>query len=408
MPTSLDLRAERARIWEGAKALLAQAEADNRNFTAEEQASWDRHQADIDDLTGRIERQEAAELRDRELTADPTFTGAPTRDETDSYDEAFSRYLLRGEQGLNAEQRGLLAERRDTTPQGTTPDSAGGYLVPEGFVNDVIEALKAYGGVRNFGQVLPTTSGGDLPYPTIDETGEKGARIDENSLVDQSDMTFGSVALKAFTYTSKIIKVSLQLLQDEAVNVEGRLPTWLGTRIARITNEEFTTGNGTGQPQGVVTAAPEGHEATGAGITWPDLVELVHSVDPAYRDLPTCQWMFSDAFLKAAKLLKDGEDRPLWTPGIAVREPDTLMGYRYTINQDVAAPAAGQKSAVFGDGSAYIIRDVRAFTLLRLTERYADYLQVGFLGFSRHDGRAVFANTTTQAPFKHLAHPSGS
>ena len=250
---------------------------------------------------------------------------------------------------------------------------------------------------------MSTATGQNIPWPNTDDTANKGERVDENAQHGETNVEFGSSTLRAFTYSSRIVKVSRQLLQDDATNIEGRLPQWLARRIARITNEEMTTGgSGPGSPEGVVSASGQGHEAASEdSVSYEDTVELIHSVDPAYRE--NGRWMFADSTLKAFKMLKDEHGRPLWVPGVAVREPDTIGGYGYIVNQDMSGPGEGNVSAIFGDGSYYIIRDVLEFTLLRLEERYADSLQVGFLGFSRHDGRSVFAG---DAPFKHLVHPS--
>lgn len=401
MSTALDLRAERARIWENeAKPLVEQAEVEGRNLSAEEREKFDNAEKAIDELTERIERQERAQQREMELAAS-TREQAPrveTPGEQPSYDRAFWNWAKRGMRGLSDEERSLMEQRQ----QGVTDDADGGFLVPEGFMDQIQEALKWYGGVRDFAQVMTTSTGQDIPWPKMDETSTKGARIDENTEVGDQDVTFGSVTLKAFTYTSKIVKVSRQLLQDDGTNMESRLPDWLATRIGRILNEEMTTGDGSDKPQGVVEAASQGHEAAASdAISYEDIVELIHSVDPAYRD--NAQFMFSDSMLKSLKKLTDDQDRPLWVPGVATREPDTILGYGYILNQDMDGPGSGNKSAIFGDGSYYIVRDVLDFTLLRLDERYADYLQVGFLGFSRHDGRAVFEG---DAPFKYLEHPS--
>lgn len=409
MPTALDLRAERARIWQGNKELLDKAESENRALTAEERQEWDRRESEMDDLAARISDLEAAQRREMELAADPNFTGNDDRTnlgdgaDTDALHRAFWQYVKRGMKSLDGDDHRMLEQRAtEVRAQGTTPDSAGGYLVPEGFVADIQQALKAYGGVREWAQSMPTTSGNNLPWPKMDDTGNKGARVDENTQHAEQNMTFDSVTLRAFTYSSKIVRVSMQLLQDDGTNIEGRLPQWLATRIARITNEEMTLADGNDKPQGIVTAAGAGRTAaTPTGLSYPDFVELIHSVDPAYRR--NARWMFNDTFLKTAKLLKDNDDRPLWVPGVAVREPDVLAGYSYVINQDMASPGANNVSAVFGDGSYYMVRDVLEFTLLRLEERYADFLQVGFLGFSRHDGRAVFEG---DAPFKKLTHPA--
>ena len=130
---------------------------------------------------------------------------------------------------------------------------------------------------------------------------------------------------------------------------------------------------------------------------------LEHSVDPSYR--LGAQWMFHDAVLQELKQLSDGQNRPLWLPGVSVGEPDTILRYSYVINQHMPAPvggawSTGDRAIVFGDMSYYWIRDVRGFSIIRLDERYADNLQVGFLAFARADGALIDAGTH---PIRHLA-----
>ena len=188
--------------------------------------------------------------------------------------------------------------------------------------------------------------------------------------------------------------VSLQLLQDSAFDLNSFLVDKLGTRIARITNRHFTVGTGSGQPNGLVTASTTGQTgASGqtASIIYDDLVELEHSVDPAYR--AKAKFMFHDQTLKTLKKLKDGYGRPLWLPGIAVKEPDTINGYGYAVNQHMPTMAADAKSVVFGDLKSYFIRRVNNPIVMRLAERYADAGQVGFIVWQRFDGTLVDAGT---------------
>jgi HK97 family phage major capsid protein len=137
-----------------------------------------------------------------------------------------------------------------------------------------------------------------------------------------------------------------------------------------------------------VTAATVGPTgAAAAKIAYDELIDLEHSVDPAYREAGACRFMFHDSTLKELKKLKDDQKRPLWLPGLAVREPDTILGYAYTVNQHMPVLAANAKAVLFGDFSKYIIRDVMAVSLFRMTDsKYTEKGQVGFLAFSRHDG----------------------
>jgi HK97 family phage major capsid protein len=168
----------------------------------------------------------------------------------------------------------------------------------------------------------------------------------------------------------------------------------LGTRIGRITNRDFTLGTGSANPNGIVNAATLGKTgATGqqASVIYGDLVDLEHSVDPAYR--AGARFMMHDQSLKVIKKLVDSQGRPLWMPGLVGGAPDTILGYPFTINQDLATMATSAKSILFGDFSKYIIRDVAEVSVLRLDERFAEFHQVAFLAFARVDGDLLDAGT---------------
>ena len=191
-------------------------------------------------------------------------------------------------------------------------------------------------------------------------------------------------------YSSKTVAVPIELLQDSNADIEAFVNNRLITRLGRITNKHFTVGTGSSQPSGVLTGATLG--VTGAkaqvdSVTYDDLVELEHSLDPAYREGGRCAFMFADTTLKAIKKLKDGQGRPLWLPGIDVKEPASILGYRYVINQSVPAMAATAKSVLFGDFSKYVIRDAMGITMYRFADSaFAQKGQVGFLAFMRSGG----------------------
>jgi HK97 family phage major capsid protein len=254
----------------------------------------------------------------------------------------------------------------------------------------MVETMKFYGAMRQVSEVITTATGATLPWPTNDDTANVGAILSENTQVTEQDVTLGQQDIGAYMYTSKLVRVSLQLLQDSVLDFETWLARKLGERIGRIQNTHFTTGTGTAQPEGVQTNATIGK--TGASgqttsVTYDDLVDLVHSVDPAYRNSGRVQFMMADSTLGAVRKLKDSQNRPLWEPSVQVGVPDRVLGYSYIVNQDMPAMAASAKSILFGDFFAgYLIRDVQDIQTLRLSERYADYLQLGFLAFARADG----------------------
>jgi HK97 family phage major capsid protein len=244
--------------------------------------------------------------------------------------------------------------------------------------------------MRQVAETITTESGVTLPWPTNDDTGNVGAILAENTQVTEQDVTLGQQDIGAFMYTSKLVRVSLQLLNDSVLDFENWLARKLGERIGRIQNTHFTTGTGTAQPEGIQTNAVVGKTgATGqtTSVTGDDLIDLVHSVDPAYRNSGRVQFMLADGTLGSVRKLKDGNGQYLWQPSVQSGVPDRILGYGYTVNQDMPTMAASAKSILFGDFFAgYLIRDVQDVQTLRLAERYADFLQVGFLAFARADG----------------------
>jgi HK97 family phage major capsid protein len=188
----------------------------------------------------------------------------------------------------------------------------------------------------------------------------------------------------------------------------------LGTRLGRLKNFKCTVGTGTNEPFGIVPAAVAagntvaGPTGTSTGWTYNNLVDLMHGVDPAYRDNQFSSFMFNDTTLKITRKLADSANRPLWQPGLNAGFgsgfPSTILDKPYVINNDMASMAPNADSALFGDLSKYKVRNVAdGITVMRLTERYADYLQVGFLAFMRFDGQLLDAGTHPIAVFVNSA-----
>jgi HK97 family phage major capsid protein len=259
--------------------------------------------------------------------------------------------------------------------------AAGAYTVPQGFWPELDTALKAYGGILRACDTMPTDSGADLPFPTANDTANMGELLTEgNAAAEDTDPTFGQVLFKAWIGSSKVILIPVSLLQDSAFNMEAWLNDALGMRLGRLINYYCTVGTGTGnnQPAGLVPGATVGvTTASPTAIVYNELVDLEHSVDPAYRSMPGCGWMAPDSTVALLKKLVDGQSRPLWQPGLAVGQPDKLMGYPYTVNTDMDAPAATKKSLMFGDLKRYKVRMVRSVQMVRFVERYMNKLQAG-------------------------------
>lgn len=389
---------KRATAWHEYQEVLTRAT--DAGFSAEDRATLDRMDEDLRNLGSDIERLNAAAATEAKfnavdrsvLPAGPGAPGTDTRTQ-DDYDVAFGAFLRAGINGIEPEQRSAMVASfvpsSELRAQGVATNSAGGYFVPQGFRAKVVETMKAWGQVANVAEVITTDSGQTLPWPTNDDTANEGAILAENTAVTEQDVTLGQAQLGAYMYTSKLVRVSFQLLQDSAFDLDTWLPRKLGERLARITNRHQTVGTGTAQPLGIQTNAVSG-VTLGTGntttATYDGYIDLIHSVDPAYRQSGRAQFMLHDNALAAARKIKDSQLRPLWEPSLQAGVPDTLFGYALTINQHMPTPAASTKSVLFGDFfSAYVIRQVLGIQMLRLEERYADFLQVGFLAFLRTD-----------------------
>ncbi len=314
----------------------------------------------------------------------------------------FNSFLRGGIDALDESQRQYVEQRRVRADLGTGTGPEGGYLVPTDFATRLIEEMKLFGNMRLVATIQQTASGVPIEWPVADNLDQEGEIVAENTEVTDEDPAFGIKTIGAYKYSSKGVAVPFELLQDSRIDIEAYIVRLLAQRISRITNKHFTIGTGSDQPKGIIPAASKGAEAaTATGIGFDDLLNLEHSVDPAYR--MGAGFMFADLALKTVKMLKDNDGRPLWVPGVAVSEPDTILGYRYTINQYMAAPAANAKSLAFGQLANYLIRDVMAVTLFRMTDSvYTRKGQVGFLAFSRHDGDLLDASGQS---VKYLEHP---
>lgn len=404
------------KIWNRMQELQTRAESDE-GWTAEDRTNWDTAETELTEVSKDIERfQRAAQLEkvDYSQVVDTRGGGAVETPEasleqrTEQYAEAFGNYMRGGLDRCSMEQRQMLIANFDSSPelraQGIGTNSAGGYLVPPGFRTVLQETMKAYGGLLNYANVIDTDSGQPLQWPTVDDTGNVGAILAENTQISQQDVAFGTMTIGAYVYTSKAVLVSLQLLNDSVFNINQKLPELLGERIGRATAAHFITGTGTGQPEGVATNVTVG--VTGATgqtltVTYDNLIDLEHSIDPAYRD-DNLRWLMNDATLKVIRKVKDTQGRPIWLPVPTPGFPATINGIPYAIDQGMAVPGANNISIILGNfRRGYLIRQVQGVQMMRLAERWADYLQVGFFGFSRLDAKPVDANA--MRAYKHSA-----
>lgn len=364
-------------------------------FTDADQAIYDTGMAEIDNIDAQIKRITDLNARVAEDALTAGVIGAAERVAKDQKSEGarvFAKWLRGGDNALTAEDRAVIQNTMSTTT-----DAEGGYTVATEVATTVLDALKAFGGMRAVANVIRTAQGNAMNFPTSDGTAEEGEIVAENTQAADLDISFGVKALPVYKYSSKTVAVPIELLQDSSVDVEGFVNGRLVTRLGRITNKHFTTGTGTAQPNGAVTAAGAGKVGTtGQTLTviYDDLIDLQHSVDPAYREGGRGRFMMADSSVKVVRKLKDSDGRPIFVPGyetgVPGGAPDTLLGSPIQVNQDMPAMAASAKSILFGDFSFYTIRDALDIVMHRFTDSaYARKGQVGFLAFLRSGGNLI-------------------
>jgi HK97 family phage major capsid protein len=457
--TKQDLLDKKLRLANEAKQILDAAHADGREaLRKEEEDKFEAIHADIEKIRTHIALILKQEEADRETTessgrrTDPNPTeGRAAHDSGLSRGNEDSDLAMRGwmltqmasselvtsEMVAAAKRTGIDFQKRDYTiklPKSrlkslryedlrdqeqrmsqeyraqSLTSAAGGYTVNPELIREFERALLWYGPMLRGDVVrqIRTDTGATLPFPTVNDTTNKGVRLAENTGAAQQDFTFSIMNLSAFKYSSKMVLVSAELLQDSAINLPEFLGSALGERIGRIVNDETTVGTGTTMPWGIVTRATAFNAPSGTAtvfgsttaIAYANLVNFLHSVDVAYRQ--GGKFMMHDLTLAKIKALTDTTGRPVWAPSFATNVPDTLFGYPYVINNSMVSTLAnGVRSIVFGELMKYIIREVRGITILRSDERFIDSHQSAFLAFARYDGDLLNAGTGPVNAFVH-------
>ncbi|WMT90991.1 phage major capsid protein [Pelagibacterium sp. H642] len=408
-----ELQEQRGRLVTQAREALDEIKANtDESRAAELEERHDKIMADFDKVERQIEREErqaeiearlaerAAEDRARQRPGlrDRDDEGA-RRPENDplSYRSVFHKFITVGGDPslLEPEERGILREgvqkKAEFRAQLTTSGQAGGYTVPTELANEIIKSMAAWGPMYDddVATVMNTSGGNPIDLPTVDDTTVEAEPHTEGSdLTDDGgkDVTFGQKTLNAYVFDTEFVKFSMELAQDSIFNMETLLGSLLGERLGRISNKQLTIGTGTNAPHGIVTASTLGITAAAqAAIASDELIDLVHSVNPAYRTAPKVRWQFNDQTLKAVRKLKDGEGNYLWQMGdITKGEPGALLGYRYSINQAMADIAAGAKPIIFGDHGKYFVRKVGSPVIGVMRERF--WPNLGVAGLIRFDG----------------------
>jgi HK97 family phage major capsid protein len=369
---------QRQRVWEAAKALLDKAAEDKRDLTAEEEASYQKMNAELSERGARIEALKADHEREAKIEAATREIAGSVRPEprTPKGDEEVLRAMGRGE----VRGHTFTYETRDVTKSST------GSPVPTSFFNQVIEQARLVGPMLETSTILRTAGGENLQIPS--QAGWSTAAITgEGTAISESDPTFNSfITLSAYKY-SFLVQLSRELIEDSGVDILGFLATQTGNALGFKVNNDLTVGTGSSQPNGIVTAASSAVTGTTAGPTFSadDLITLAYSVDGAARRLPGVGFMMNTTSLGVVRKLKDGSGRFIFEPSLADGN-DRVLNFPVFENPAMSSNASATKSVIFGHLPSYYVRMAGGLRLDRSDEFAFNADLVTFRASMRVDG----------------------
>ena len=401
---------ERGKLLSDARKYLETAATEKRSLNDEESGKFDSLHKQAEDIKGEIERYET-QLRAQHESSEIEKRSQVGRSEQPNADGeksvAEQAPLAGGKRKLNAvEERAVdsylrgkltLREVSDNPETRAVAKSDLGVVGTREFDPNIVVGLQHIAGVLQAGARVITTSNGEpFVFPTVDEIGS-GAVYPELATIAQEDPDFGNKTLSAHKYSSKIIRVSREALQDAAFDLSGLILDIANERTARLFNNDTTVGNGSGKARGFLldTAAGVTSAATNA-ITYGEIISLVHSVDPLYR-AQNATLMMNDSTLAYIRKMTDDSGAPLWSANAPF---DSILGMKYVVNNNMpeVSDGAGSKVIAYGNFSRYYVRQVGAPYVARLNELYAETDSIGFVVHRRLDG--LLADSKA---IKHLA-----
>lgn len=378
----LELREKRASLWEKTKNFLDSAKRDGDVLSADDVAAYEKMESDIVALGKEIdilERQAEMEKQFNAPTANPVLgnpdNGADTKTGKagNEYKNAFWM-SIRNKDSYEVSNALRIGS-----------DGEGGVLVPDEFENTLIDKLKEENIIRSLATVI-TSSNGEKKIPVVASHGS-AEWAEEGSEYKESDDSFSTVLLGAHKL-STIIKVSEELLNDSAFNVESYIAEEFGRRMGAAEESAFINGDGSGKPTGFLQNGETGvTAASAAAITADEIIDLYHSLRTSYRK--NAVFITNDSTIKAIRKLKDSTGQYLWQTGLQAGQPDTILNRPIYTSAYVPEIASGKKIIAFGDLSYYWISDRQSRAFQRLNELYAKTGQVGFRAYQRVDGKLI-------------------
>lgn len=373
--TIQELMQKRAKVWETAKSFVDTHEDKNGRLSAEDTAAYNRMEQEIEDLTASIERQQRAAERDKMLSQpinSPIVT-KPAQTSKEKTGRASDEYKAAMLGALRSNFRNVS----NVLQEGV--DADGGYLVPEEYDRRLIDVLEEENILRALGTKL--TTAGDHKI-NVAATKPAASWIEEGQELTWGDSTFSQILLDAHKL-HVAIKVTEELLYDNAFGLENYIITQFGKALANAEEDAFLNGDGKGKPTGIFAKTGGGNvTAEAAAFTGDELINLVYTLKRPYRK--KAAFIMNDKNLAVLRKLKDANDQYLWQPSLKEGEPERLLGY--PVYTSAYAPA---DAIAFGDFSYYNIGDRGSRSFKKLTELFAGNDMVSFVAKERVDGKLI-------------------
>lgn len=376
--TIKDLIEKRAKVWETAKNFVETHEDKNGVLSDEDTATYNKMEKEIEDLTAAIDRQQRAERREAELAkpVNSPITGKPFMG--DAKEVKKGRASDAYKDAMLSAMRSNFRNVSNVLQEGV--DADGGYLVPEEYDRRLIDVLDGENIMRSLATKITTAGQRKI---NIAATKPAAAWIEEGGALSFGDATFDQIYLDAYKL-HVAIKVTEELLYDNAFGLENYIITQFGKALANAEEDAFLNGNGTGKPTGIFAANGGGQIAATltSAIKSDDLIDLVYGLKRPYRK--NASFIMNDATLASIRKLKDNNGAYIWQPSYKEGEPDRVLGY--AVHTSAFAPT---NAIAFGDYSYYNIGDRGSRSFAELRELFAGNGMVGYVAKERVDGKLI-------------------
>lgn len=376
--TIKELIEKRAKVWETAKSFVDTHEDKNGLLSAEDTATYNKMEKEIEDLTSAIDRQRRAEQREADLSK-PLNSPLTSRPYKETQTEKKSgRATDEYKNAMLSAMRSNFRNISNVLQEGV--DSDGGYLVPEEYDSRLIDVLEEENIMRSLATTITTSGQHKI---NIAATKPAAAWIEEGGALSFGDATFDQIYLDAYKL-HVAIKVTEELLYDNAFNLENYIITQFGKALGNAEEDAFLNGDGKGKPIGIFDSKGGGNVlgTLTAAIKSDDMLDLVYGLKRPYRK--SSSFIMNDSTLALLRKLKDNNGAYIWQPSYKENEPDRVLGY--AVN---TSPYAPTNAIAFGDYSYYNIGDRGSRSFAELRELFAGNGMVGFVAKERVDGKLI-------------------